>query len=560
MSGHGPGDRLPQDSRVDRRSFLARMGALTAAAAAGRPFPLEAMGTGASLPRRSRLPGEADFWARLPEPGSQGAALEDLSAWEAGALLRRREVTSRELVEACLERIRRWDSVYQAFNALTEEEALRQADALDRGRGGATGRGGPSVEGLLHGIPLAIKDNFYTRGVATTANSHIFRDFVPEWTATAVVRLQEEGGVMLGKTQMGPLATTRALTPDGEITTLNAWAPGDASVNPGGSSSGSATATASRMALSSIGTQTGGSITAPALAQGLTGLKPTMGRVSLRGVIPLTYSRDHVGPLARDARDAALLLQAMAGPDPADPRTQGLPAVPDYLAAVSPWPGLGAGRLPWATRIGVMPGWADGNGAEAGLRRDFLREMEEAGADLVPVDPGERWRELSSGEMNSVRLPERSEPFLEWLREDVRLFGVSLSSWIQGLLLSGDEFVKGQRARHALLRLTLDRIFDRCDVVLLESHLAFDQTGLPLVALPVGFTAEAGGRRHPQGILVGGAPFGEERLLALAHTWQERTDHHRQRPPDPEAGDEARYRGRAPRGRLDVEAVAELSQ
>ena len=88
---------------------------------------------------------------------------------------------------------------------------------------------------------MAIKDNFYTRGVATTANSHIFRDFVPEWTATAVARLREEGGVMLGKTQMGPLATTRALTPDGDITTLNAWAPGDASVNPGGSSSGSAT-------------------------------------------------------------------------------------------------------------------------------------------------------------------------------------------------------------------------------------------------------------------------------------------------------------------------------
>jgi Asp-tRNA(Asn)/Glu-tRNA(Gln) amidotransferase A subunit family amidase len=333
-------------------------------------------------------------------------------------------------------------------------------------------------------------------------------------------------------------------------------------VNPGGSSSGSATAVAARLATSSIGTQTGGSVTVPSLAQGLTGLKPTMGRISLRGVIPLTYTRDHVGPLARDARDAALLLQAMAGPDPEDPRTLGLPPVPDYLAAVSPRPGRGSGLLHWDTRIGIPPGWAEADGEEGGLRRAFLREMEASGADLMQVDPGERWRELSSGDMNSVRLPERSEPFLEWLREDVRLFGVSLSSWIQGLLLSGDEYVKGQRARHALLRLTLDRIFSACDVMLLESHLAFDQTGLPLLALPVGFTTEEGGRSHPRGVLLGGAPFGEERLLALAHTWQERTEHHRRRPDDPAPSDEARYRrpGGMGRGRLDVEAVAELSQ
>ena len=130
---------------------------------------------------------------------------------------------------------------------------------------------------------------------------------------------------MLGKTQMGPLATTRATTPDGVVTTVNAWTPTNPNIDPGGSSTGTATAVAGRMATSGIGTQTGGSITAPSNAQNLTGLKPTMGRVSLHGIIPLSYTRDHPGPLARDAKDAAIMLTAMAGEDPDDPRTQGLP-------------------------------------------------------------------------------------------------------------------------------------------------------------------------------------------------------------------------------------------
>jgi Asp-tRNA(Asn)/Glu-tRNA(Gln) amidotransferase A subunit family amidase len=533
----------PQDTRVDRRSFLARMGALTAAAAAGTPASLFAAPVG-DLPGRETRAGEGGFWDGVAaEARHPVTELENLAAWEAGALLRRGEVSSRELVQACLDRIARWDGLYRAFNTLVGEDALRQADELDRRRSA----GGDA--GLLHGVPLAIKDNFYTRGVPTTANSHIFRDFVPAWTAPAVTRLQEEGGIMVGKTQMGPLATTRALTPDGEVTTLNAWAPGDPSVNPGGSSTGSATAVAARLALSSIGTQTGGSITVPAMAQGLTGLKPTMGRVSLRGVIPLTYSRDHVGPLARDAADAAILLQAMAGPDAADPRTQGLPGVPDYLAAAR------AGEtLRWPTRLGVLPGWTDAEGVRGEQRRAFLSEMEAAGAELVEIDPSERWEELSSGLFNAVRLPERSEPFLEHLRNDVRLFGVTLNSWMQGLFLSGDELLKGQRARYALLSLTLEEIFEGCDVVVQNGHVPFDMIGLPLITFPVGFRESEEGRR-PEGILLGAPPFGEERLLSVAAAWQARTGHHRQQPLPPASGT-----GALERGRLDAEQVAERTE
>jgi Asp-tRNA(Asn)/Glu-tRNA(Gln) amidotransferase A subunit family amidase len=546
--------RPPQDRLVDRRDFVARMGALTALAAAGACAAPRAGGAtvGAGLPGIGVADGDAFFRAaprpRLSEPGVDPA---ELTAWEAGALMREGELHPTEYVDAYLERIRRWDEVYRAFNVMLEEEARAAAAAL----------GNRPPAGLMHGIPLAVKDNFYTAGVPTTANSHIFRDFVPGFDATAVARLTASGGIVLGKTQMGPLATTRALTPDGEVTTVNAWAPGTPSVSPGGSSSGSATSVAARLAASSIGTQTGGSITVPALAQGLTGLKPTMGRVSLYGVIPLTYTRDHVGPIARDARDAALVLQAMAGGDPRDPRTQGLPPVPDLLAAATPTEGTVGPRLRWPTRIGVLPGWADGDTERGRNRRAFLREMEEAGAELVEVIPPEAWGELSSGMFNAVRLPERSEPFLEHLKADVRLFGVSLSPWLSGLFLSGDEYLKGQRAKLALLRLALDELLARCDVVVQPGHVPFDMIGLPLLALPVG-TREANGHTLPDGVLLGAAPFGEERLLSLAAAYQARTDWHRRRPFDPRPDEEARLTGpgAGSRGRLDVETVAELTE
>jgi Asp-tRNA(Asn)/Glu-tRNA(Gln) amidotransferase A subunit family amidase len=582
-----PASAPPQDLRVDRRAFLHRMGALTAAATAGAAWPGRA-GAQVNVPSRGtgaeRVTGERGFWEEARQAAAESGAAQrapsDLTAWEAGARIRDGSLASVELVEDCLERIWRLDGVLMAFNTVTDEAALAEAAGLDgeRRRRGATLAPGD----FLHGIPLAIKDNVYVAGFRTTANAHMFQDFVPSWDATLVTRLRSAGSVVLGKTQMGPLATTRALTPDGEITTLNAWAPGDPRISPGGSSSGSATAVAAGMATSSMGTQTGGSITVPALAQGLTGLKPTMGRVSLRGVIPLTYTRDHPGPLARDARDAALLLQAMAGPDPGDPRTLGLPPVPDYLTAALPVPGPGGPRMRWPTRLGVPPGWDEGNSARAARRRAFLQALQAGGVERVELSLPPGWAELSSPMFNDGRLPERSEPFLPWLREDVRLFGVTLSSWIQGLLLSGDEYVKAQRGRLALLRLALDQVFSRCDAVLQESHVAFDMIGLPLLAMPIGLRMPGedgavgvsdGGFDGPlpAGVLIGAAPFGEERLLALAALWQARSDHHRRRPMDPEppVGRSPGGPGRpAPdglrpgvsRGRLSLEAVAELSE
>ncbi|WP_460917249.1 amidase [Plantactinospora veratri] len=416
-----------------------------------------------------------------------------------------------------------YDRTYQAFNLVLADAALAAARAAGRQR----------HSGALHGIPLAIKDNYYTAGVPTTANSYLFRDFVPPFDATAVARLKASGAIVLGKTQMGPLATTRATTPAGVVTTVNAWTPTNPGTDPGGSSTGTATAVAGRLATAGTGTQTGGSITAPANAQNLTGLKPTMGRVSLNGIIPLSYTRDHPGPLARDARDAAIMLTAMAGEDPADPRSQGLPPVPRLIEAATPVYAGKRVRLRWKTRIGVLPGYATGTSATALARQAFLAELAKiSGATLVEVTLPEEWDRLGGNTFNNIRLPERSEPFMPYLRTDLRGFGVSVTSWLQGALLGGNEFLTGQRAKLLFLERVLDQLFDVCDVVVQTGPVPFDILGLPEIGFPIGFTSAG----VPIGTILGGLPYGEERLLSVVAAYQEVTDWHRRRPANPPAG------------------------
>ncbi|WP_432939440.1 amidase [Kribbella sp. CA-253562] len=536
------------DARVDRRSFLYRASALAAATAVGS-VALPAVAHAG--PSSSTTPALVDVPAR-PEAITD---VSELTIAEAATLIRKGRLTPEQLLAAYLDRISAYDDVYQAFNLVLADEALARARALGRTRGGA-----------LHGIPLAIKDNYYTRGIPTTANSYLFQKFEPPFDATAVRRLTAAGGIVLGKTQMGPLATTRATTPDGRITTVNAWTPADPRTEPGGSSSGSATAVAARLATSSVGTQTGGSITAPSNAQNLTGLKPTMGRVSLYGIVPLSYTRDHPGPLARDAMDAAIMLTAMAGEDPADPRTQGLPPVPDLITAATPVVRSRKVRMRWRTRIGVIPGYTSGTSEAAAARRtalDTLAGIE--GLQIVDVTLPDEWDVLTNSAFNNVRLPERSEPFLPMLRSDLRGFGVSVMGWLQGAMLGANEYLIGQRAKVVLLQRVLDDLFEQCDVVVQTSPNPFDAIGLPELALPIGFTTAG----VPIGTILGGKPFGEDRLLAVAAAYQAVTDWHHRRPADPAptAGAVLRtpdrrdaLRSGADRGRISAEQVPELMQ
>ncbi|OLF12590.1 amidase [Actinophytocola xanthii] len=506
-----------------RRAFLARTAALGMGAAVALPAVAEA------APAAAAAPPDVDV---EPRPEARGD-LTELTVAEAATLIRRGRLDPADLLAAYLERIDAFDGTYQAFNLVRRDAAAAEARAAARRR--------PRTP--LHGIPLAIKDNYFTAGVPTTANSFLFAGFVPPWNATAVARLTAAGGIVLGKTQMGPLATTRATTPSGEVTTVNAWAPARPEVDPGGSSTGSATAVAGRMATSAIGTQTGGSITAPSNAQNLTGLKPTMGRVSLHGIVPLSYTRDHPGPLARDALDAAIMLAVMAGPDPEDPRTLGLPRVPDLVTAATPVRSRGRVRLRWPTRVGVIPGYAASPARTAFL--DTLADI--PGVTLVDVPLPEEWELLTGAVFNNVRLPERSEPFLPQLASDLRGFGVSVLGWLQGALLGADEFLIGQRAKLRLLERVLEDVFDRCDVVVQTGPVPFDILGLPELGLPIGFTAEG----LPTGTILGGQPYAEDRLLAVAAAYQAVTDWHHRRPADPTPT--ARRRPSSPRlDALDV--------
>jgi len=525
--GDSAEDAGPMDTRVDRRSFLYRASALAAATTVGT-VALPAIGYAA--------PNSASTLATV-DTAVRPEAIRDVSELtiaEAATLIRSGRLKPERLLEAYLDRIGAYDSTYQAFNLVLADEALARARSLGKKRGGT-----------LHGIPLAIKDNYYTKGIRTTANSFLFEKFVPPYDATAVRRLTAAGGIVLGKTQMGPLATTRATTPDGRITTVNAWTPSNPATDPGGSSSGSATAVASRMAASSVGTQTGGSITAPSNAQNLTGLKPTMGRVSLHGIVPLSYTRDHPGPLARDAKDAAIMLTAMAGEDPNDPRTQGLPPVPDLVTAATPVIRNRRVRMRWRTKVGVIPDFTTGTTEVAAARRAALDKFADV-QDLTVVDvtmPDE-WDVLTNAAFNNVRLPERSEPFLPMMRSDLRGFGVSVTGWLQGALLGANEFLIGQRAKVLLLQRVLDDLFEQCDVVVQTSPTPFDAIGLPELALPIGFTSAG----VPIGTILGGKPFGEDRLLAVAAAYQAVTDWHHRRPADPQ--------GAVPVARTGADAAA----
>jgi aspartyl-tRNA(Asn)/glutamyl-tRNA(Gln) amidotransferase subunit A len=252
----------------------------------------------------------------------------------------------------------------------------------------------------------------------------------------------------------------------------------------------------------------------------------------------------------------------MAGPDLGDPRTLGLPPVPDYLTAATPFERGDEVMLRWPTRIGVPEGWSGSGGAAARTDREtFLATLEALGGEVVEIAFPAVWEEFTSSAFNATRLPERTEIFLEVLRRDVRLFGVALSPWINGLLLSGDELLKGQRARVALLHLVLDQVFSKCDVLLQSSAGPMDMVGLPLIAFPIGLR-ERSGVPVPHGALVAGAPFGEERLLSIASGFQAVTDWHRGRPPRLSDEDQA-TRILSPhrsRGRLGVAAVAELAE
>ncbi len=520
-------DDQPQDTRVSRRWVLNRFAWLTtAAAASGLVAAPPAVAAAAPTTTRPRVPAARDLRPIVLDDHTEATIPEIV------LLLRRRIATPADIIAAYADRIEAIDPVLQAYADRPTRAQLLAAAA------------GTDDRDVLAGVGLAPKDNYYTADLVTGAGSLVYDGFVPDYDGTAIVRLREAGGVVLGKAQMGNLAGGRATVPGTNVpTTRNAWTPDDVRYSPSGSSSGTGAAVAARMATAGIGTQTGGSVTSPSQAEGITGLKPTFGRVSLHGVVPLTFTRDHVGPMAKTVMDTAILLQVLAGADPLDPRTQGLPEPPDFIRAATPVGGRRP-RIRYGTRVGMMPGYLDTNNAEvAALRRAFVDQLVDLGADVVgEITLPDDWSTLQGTLGGSTAEP--TGPFMEFLRDDVRLFGNRLTRFANGMFQSGDSYIKVQQGRFLLLERIMTQLFTQCDVCLVTSASQFDGPGLPLLALPIGFTQDGpAGQTVPEGALLAGPAYGEERLLAVGAAYQEVTDFHLRRPPEPSATAASARRG-----------------
>jgi aspartyl-tRNA(Asn)/glutamyl-tRNA(Gln) amidotransferase subunit A len=294
-----------------------------------------------------------------------------LTLEDAGALLRDQRVSPAELTEACLARIEAVEPRLNAFVTVTAE--LARAQARQAGDEIAAGR----YRGPLHGIPVAVKDLFATNGIRTTAGSRILADWIPDEDATVVRRLREAGAVLLGKLGLHEFAYgISSVNPHfGDV--RNPW---DTTKIPGGSSGGSAVAVVAGEAYAALGSDTGGSIRIPASLCGCVGLKPTFGRASLFGAIPLSWSLDHPGPLARTVRDVAVATATIAGHDPRDPISADRP-VPDFIAGID----VGPQRL----RIGVPADhvWDGCDPAIATAVRAAIEALARAGAEILEV----RW-------------------------------------------------------------------------------------------------------------------------------------------------------------------------
>jgi len=444
-----------------------------------------------------------------------------------------------EVVRAHLDRIAALDRDLRSYITVCDEAALTAARAAEA----ELMAGGPV--GPLHGVPYALKDLYDTAGIRTTGGSRILGDRVPEADATVTRRLAQAGGILLGKLNMVEFA----YGPEG----LNphyghARNPWDRGVHrmAGGSSSGSGVAVAAGLAPGSLGSDTGGSIRIPSSLCGLTGLKPTYGRVSRAGVLPLAWSMDHVGPMTRSAADCALMLRVIAGYDAADASTSVLP-VPDYGAALT-------GDLK-GLRVGVLRGFfLDGAAPEVRAAVETAaRVLASAGAVIDEVNL-EHTQHVGGAGLAIVG-SEALAYHAERLRTRAGEFDPDVARRLRaGAYITGVNYVRGQQVR-ALVRDEVDRALARRDVLLAPStpiaappidarhvelgdgpsdvrtalvrlNRPFNLSGHPSCSVPCGFTATG----LPVGMQLVGRPFDEATVLRAADAWQRLTDFHSRHP------------------------------
>ena len=442
----------------------------------------------------------------------------ELSISAAADQIRTRQLSPVDLVRSCLERIDQLESRLHAWVTVNREVAVATArlreEEIQRGQ----------YRGPLHGIPIALKDIFYTAGLKTTAGSPIYADFVPEYDATTVRLLKEAGAIILGKVQTTEFA---ALAPS---PTRNPW---DIEHTPGGSSSGSAAAVAAMMCPGALGSQTYGSTIRPAAYCGCVGFKPTYGRVSAHGLFALAWSLDHVGLFARTVSDIALLLRALAGYDPLDPATEQIP-VPDYANAL---------RQPKAPRLGLVRDFflEKANDETRKHVENVAERFARAGATIEEV----KMPASFAGELDAHFAMLQAETAVTH-RDSYAQHATRYSPQMQDLINKGQQISTARyveiRRHQQRFRHEMNALCQSVDTLLTPSIPApapkgltatGDPTfngpasfsGIPSLGLPSGLSANG----LPFGIQLMSAAFTEERLLAVGK-WCETALDFRQTP------------------------------
>ncbi len=438
---------------------------------------------------------------------------------------------ARMAVESALSAIEAWQPVTNGMVTVTAEAARREAEAAD-----TAAREGRWL-GLLHGLTMAIKDNIDTAGIRTTAGSLFFKDNVPNHDAPVVERLRRAGAVVVGKCTMHELAFgIRSYNP----VTGPSRNPYDPSRVPGGSSGGSGIAVATGMAQAALGTDTGGSIRLPAAINGITGLRPTSGRVPSRGCVPVSLAHDTIGPMARSALDCARIFAVIAGPDADDPMSvthpleNFLPRLDDGIAGV---------------RIGVPRNhYLEGCSAEAAeAYHRAIKVLEGLGARIVEVNvPGVE----SIQDQASVMIFSDAAAFhAERMEDETRWGPMTLERLKAGLRYTGRDYANAMRAKE-VWKHTLARVFDQVDIlatptIVDEPPLVDDSRPLLQATASVTTTTYCGAFGHlpglsvPNGMTRNGLPLGlqlegrwwsEPLLLRAGHAFQQVTDWHTMRP------------------------------
>jgi aspartyl-tRNA(Asn)/glutamyl-tRNA(Gln) amidotransferase subunit A len=466
------------------------------------------------------------------------ADLLELSLAQAARLVRTREVSPLELVDACLARIDAVDSRLAAYISVFADEARSVAKAAD-----TMLRAGYDL-GPLHGVPISLKDNVAVRGTRTTAGSKVLENWIPDHDATVTERLRRAGAILLGKLNMHEFAWGGTSDNPHYGAVRNPW---NTERFPAGSSGGSGAAVAARMCYGAIGTDTGGSIRLPSAINGVVGIRPTYGRVSNHGIIPLAWSMDTAGPMTRTVEDCALMFGAIAGHDPKDPTTSRAPTS-DYLADL----GAGVDSL----RIGVVPGYFFHHlqppvHAAVMSALDTLKGL---GAKIVDVDIDNIHGNISA--QLTIESAEPSTYHQRWLREQPQDYGADVRTLLEvGEMLLATHYLQAQRYR-TLLRNEFMAAFRKVDVflcptlpftatrvgemkVVIENGVEEDMlsaimqytgvpslTGLPSLAVPCGFDPDG----LPIGMQIIGKPFDEATLFRVGAAYQGVTDFHRRAP------------------------------